>query len=121
MSNILLVNIQCMTTDDSIKCWWAQSGLTGQVGAFQNPGFCLEALPSFLPYPHLALSRPFFVRSLALVPCSLLQNCTETLAMQATQTLDSTSHRISLYPVEKTTLVLKTLAHIPLAKVVLPL
>ena len=121
MSNILLVNIQCMTTDDSIKCWWAQSGLTGQVGAFQNPGFCLEALPSFLPYPHLALSRPFFVRSLALVPCSLLQNCTETLAMQATQTLDSTIHRISLYPVEKAILVLIPLAHIPLAKVVLPL
>ena len=96
----------------------------GQVG-IQNPRFCLKAFPSFLPHPHLALSRPFFVpffmRFLALVPYSLLQNCTETLAMQATQTLDSTSHRTSLLPVEKAILVLIQQAHIPLAKVVLPL
>ena len=88
-----------------------------------SKSWVLSASISFLyspPHP-CSFTRPFFVRSLTLVPCSLLQNCTETLAMQATQTLDSTSHRISLYPVEKTTLVLKTLAHIPLAKVVLPL
>ena len=91
------------------------------VGSFQNLRFCLQAFPSFLPHPHLALSRPFFVRSLALVPCSLLQNCTETLAMQATQTLDSTIHGISLYPVEKAILILIPPAHIPLAKEALPL
>ena len=28
---------------------------------------------------------PFFVRSLTLIPCSLLRNCTETLATQATR------------------------------------
>ena len=111
-----------MTADGSIKCWWAQSGLTGQVDAFQNPGFCLQAFPSFLPHPDLALLLgPFFVQSLALVPCSLLQNCMETLAMQATQTLDNTIYRISLYPVEKAILVIIPLAHIPLAKAVLPL
>ena len=40
--------------------------------------------PSFLPhhFPALLLA-PFFARSLILVPRSLLQNCTETLAAQA--------------------------------------
>ena len=39
-----------MTADDSIKCRCANSGMTGQVGGFQNPGVCLQAFPSFLPH-----------------------------------------------------------------------
>ena len=70
-----------MTADDSIKCRCANSGMTGQVGGFQNPGVCLQAFPSFLlhPLPALLLT-PFFARSLTLVPRSLLLNRTETLA-----------------------------------------
>ena len=41
------------------------SGMTGQVGDFQNPGVCLQAFPSFLPHPLPALLlAPFFARSL---------------------------------------------------------
>ena len=40
-----------MTADDSIKCRCEKSGMTGQVGGFQNPGVCLQAFPSFLPHP----------------------------------------------------------------------
>ena len=73
-----------MTADDSIKCRCANSGMTGQVGGFQNPGVCLQAFPSFLPHPLPALLlTPFFARSLILVPRSLLLNRTETLAKQA--------------------------------------
>ena len=73
-----------MTADDSIKCRWANSGMTGQVGGFQNPGVCLQAFPSFLPHPLPALLlTPFFVQSLTLVPRSLLLNRTETLATLA--------------------------------------
>ena len=73
-----------MTADDSIKCRCANSGMTGQVGGFQNPGVCLQAFSSFLPHPLPALLlTPFFVRCLTLLPCSLLLNRTETLAMQA--------------------------------------
>ena len=73
-----------MTADDSMKCWCANSGMTGQVGGFQNPGVCLQAFPSFLPHPLPALLlAPFFARSLTLVPRSLLLNRTETLATQA--------------------------------------
>ena len=69
---------------DSIKGRCAHSGMTGQVGGFQNPGVCLQAFRSFLPHPLSALLPvPFFGRSLTLVPCSLLLNRTETLAMQA--------------------------------------
>ena len=76
-----------MTADDSIKCRCANSGMTGQVGGFQNPGVCLQAFPSFLPHPLPALLlTPFFARSLTLVPRSLLLNRTETLAMQACHT-----------------------------------
>ena len=54
-----------MTADDSIKCRCANSGMTGQVGGFQNPGDCLQAFPSFLPHPLPALLlAPFFERSL---------------------------------------------------------
>ena len=50
-----------MTADDSIKCRCAKSGMTGQVGGFQNPGVCPEAFPSFLPHPLPALLlAPFF-------------------------------------------------------------
>ena len=71
-----------MTADDSIKCRCANSGMTGQVGGFQNPGVCLQA--SFLPHPLPALLRtPFFAQSLTLVPRSLLPKLTETLATQA--------------------------------------
>ena len=74
-----------MTVDDSIKCRCANSGVTGQVGGFQNPGVCLQAFPSFLPHPLPALLlAPLFSRSLTLVPRSSLLNCTETLATQAT-------------------------------------
>ena len=66
----------------SIKCRCANSGMTGQVGGFQNPRVCLQAFPSFLPHPLPAL-LPFFVQSLTLVPRSLLLNRTETLATQA--------------------------------------
>ena len=73
-----------MTANDSIKCWCANSGMTAQVGGFQNPRVCLQALPSFLPHPLPALSlTPFFTRFLTLVPRSLLLNRTETLATQA--------------------------------------
>ena len=84
-----------MTADDSIKCRCANSGMTGQVGGFQNPGVCLQAFPSFLPYPLPALLfRPFFARCLTLVPRFLLLNRTETLATQAIIFLDfhSTKH-----------------------------
>ena len=73
-----------MTADDSIKCRCAKSGMTDQVGGFQNPGVCLQAFPSFLPHPLPALLlATFFARSLTLVPRSLLLNRTETLATQA--------------------------------------
>ena len=43
--------------------------------------------PSFLPHPLPALLlTSFFVRSLTLVPCSLLLNRTETLATHAQAT-----------------------------------
>ena len=75
-----------MTADDSIKCRCANSGMTVQVGGFQNPRVCLQVFPSFLPHPLPALLlAPFFARSLTLVPCSLLLNHTETLATQARQ------------------------------------
>ena len=70
--------------EDSIKCRFVNSGVTDQVGGFQNPGVCLQAFPSFLPHPLPALLlAPFFARSLTLVPRSLLLNRTETLATQA--------------------------------------
>ena len=73
-----------MTADDSIKCRCVNSGMTGQVGGFQNRGVCLQAFPSFLPHPLPALLlAPFFARSLTLVPRSLLLNRTETPATQA--------------------------------------
>ena len=73
-----------MTAVDSIKCRCVNSGMTGQVGGFQNRGVCLQAFPSFLPHPLPALLlAPFFARSLTLVPHSLLLNRTETLATQA--------------------------------------
>ena len=73
-----------MTVDDSIKCRFANSGVTDQVGGFQNPGVCLQAFPSFLPHPLPALLlAPLFSRSLTLVSRSFLLNRTETLAMQA--------------------------------------
>ena len=73
-----------MTADAGIKCRCVNSGMTGQVGGFQNRGVCLQAFPSFLPHPLPALLlAPFFARSLTLVPRSLLLNRTETLATQA--------------------------------------
>ena len=74
-----------MTADDSIKCRCGNSGMTGQVGDFQNPRVCLQAFPSFLPQslPALLLAQ-FFARSLSLVPRSLLLNRKETLDTQAT-------------------------------------
>ena len=79
-----------MTVDDSIKCRFANSGVTDQVGGFQNPGVCLQAFPSFLPHPLPALLlAPLFSRSLTsltLVPRSFRLNRTETLATQASAT-----------------------------------
>ena len=73
-----------MTAVDSIKCRCAHSGMTGQVGGFQNPRICLQAVPSFLPHPLSALLPvPFFARSLTLVPRFLLLSRPETLATQA--------------------------------------
>ena len=81
--SILLVNIK--TAVDSIKCRCVNSGMTGQVGGFQNRGVCQQAFPSFLPHPLPALLlASFFARSLSLVPHSLLLNRTQTLATQAT-------------------------------------
>ena len=73
-----------MTADDSIKCRCVNSGMTDQVGRFQNLGVCLQAFPPFLlqPLPSLLLA-PFFVLSLTLVLHSLLLKRTEMLAMQA--------------------------------------
>ena len=77
-----------MTVVDSIKCRFANSGVTDQVGGFQNPGVCLQAFPSFLPHPlPTLLLAPLFSRSLTLVPCSFLLNPTETLVMQAREKL----------------------------------
>ena len=62
-----------MTADDSIKCWCANSGMTGQVGGFQNPGVCLQAFPSFLPHPSPLFYLRHFSRGLwlsFLVLCS---------------------------------------------------
>ena len=79
-----------MTGDDSIKCRCVNSGMTDQVGGFQNRGLCLQAFPSFLPHPLPALLlAPFFARSLTLVPHSLLLNRTETLATQASKVVES--------------------------------
>ena len=88
-----------MTADDSIKCRCANSGKTGQVGGFQNPGVCLQAFPSFLPHPLPALLlAPFVARSLTLVPHSLLLNRTEMLATQATFFLAEISGKVSFDP-----------------------
>ena len=85
-----------MTADDSIKCRCANSGMTGQVGGFQNPGVCLQAFPSFLPHPLPALLlTPFFARSLTLAPRSLLLNRTKTLATQAISSLSRVKFRES--------------------------
>ena len=73
-----------MTADDSIECQCTNSGMTGQVGGFQNPGVCLQAFPSFPPHPlPVLLLAPFFAQQLTLIPHSLLKDKTETLAMQA--------------------------------------
>ena len=73
-----------MTADDSIKCGWVNSGMTGQVGSFQNRRVCQQAFPSFLPHPLPALLLAlFFARSLTLAPLFFLRNRTETLATQA--------------------------------------
>ena len=73
-----------MTADDSIKCQCANSGMTGQVGGFQNPGVCLQVSPSFPPHPlPVLLLAPFFAQQLTLIPQSLLKDKTQTLAKQA--------------------------------------
>ena len=82
-----------MTVDDSIKCRFANSGVTDQVGGFQNPGVWLQAFPSFLPHrlPALLLA-PLFSRSLTLVPHSFRLDRTETLATQASKSWDVLIH-----------------------------
>ena len=51
---------------------------------FKIPGFVCKCFLTILPHPIPALLLVlFFVRSLTLVPCSLLRICTEPLAMQA--------------------------------------
>ena len=42
---------QFVKADDSIKFRCMHSGMTGEVGGFQNCGVCLQAFPSFLPHP----------------------------------------------------------------------
>ena len=76
-----------MTADDSMKCRCANSGMTGQVGGFQNQGVCLQAFPSFLSHPLPVL---LLARSLTPVHRSLLLNRTETLVTQATKAKDIT-------------------------------
>ena len=50
-----------MTADDSIKCRCANSGMTGQVGGFQNPGVCLQAFPYLSsPPPPRSFTRAIF-------------------------------------------------------------
>ena len=39
-----------LIADDSVECRCVNSGITGQVSSFQNPGVCLQAFPSFLPH-----------------------------------------------------------------------
>ena len=57
-------NWPIMTANDSIKCRWVNSGMTGQGGGFQNRGICLQAFPSFLPNPlPVLLLAPFFAVS----------------------------------------------------------
>ena len=67
---------QFMTADDSIKCQWTHSGMTGQVGSFQNPEVCLQAFPylSSLPPPRYFYSHRF-LHDLLL---SFLILCSET-------------------------------------------
>ena len=67
---------QFMTADDSIKCQWTHSGMTGQVGGFQNPEVCLQAFPylSSLPPPRYFYSHRF-LHDLLL---SFLILCSET-------------------------------------------
>ena len=48
-----------MTAVDRIKCRYAHSGMKRGLGGFQNPGVCLQAFPSFLPYPLPAYLRHF--------------------------------------------------------------
>ena len=75
-----------MTAVDSIKCWCTNSGMTGQVGGFQNPEVCLQAFPSFLsPHslPALLLAPSSTQSFIHFIPCSFHLNRTETLAMQA--------------------------------------
>ena len=67
-----------MKPDVSIKGRCTHSDMTGEVGGFQTPGVCLQAFPSFLPYPVLL----HFSRGLwFLLLCS--ETCSETLATQA--------------------------------------
>ena len=89
-----------MTADDSIKCRCANSGMTGQVGGFQNQGVFLQAFPSFLSHPlPVLLLAPFAARSLTPVPRSLLLNRTETLATQAILTRMPLPSKLLLYHV----------------------
>ena len=67
-----------MKPDVSIKGRCTHSDMTGEVGGFQTPRVCLQAFPSFLPYPvSLHFSRGLWF----LLLCS--ETCTETLATQA--------------------------------------
>ena len=88
-----------MTADDSTKCRCANSGMTGQVGGFQNPEVCLQAFPSSLPHSLPALlPATFFALSLTLVPRSLFLNRTETLATQATGYKTATFYSVVTSP-----------------------
>ena len=76
--NILLVNWWQLMTNVSV-C--TDSGMTGQVGSFQNTVVYLQAFPYLSsPLPSHSILMPFFAWSLTLIPCSLLLNRTEMLA-----------------------------------------
>ena len=63
-----------MTADDSIKCRCANSGMTGQVGGFQNRGVYLQAFPSSLSHPLPALLLTPFFRAVSFFAPKLHEN-----------------------------------------------
>jgi len=63
--------------------------MKGQVGGFQNPGVYLQAFPSFLPLPLTLFYSLHFSRCNSLLP-----NPTETLATQASSSMEVSLRKV---------------------------